>query len=239
MAANMAMFQQFVQFDMNTFINNMKTCWGYLNHARKVAMCYACSQHNKRYFSQGKAIINQEDCGQMLNSCLPFFRGVTSYITDAHKILHTNGANNWSSHQLDTLKKLHQSMIEASLTEKITLYTASTGVAKTNCGNGLCLKLFRLYTSPIFDKVGEMVDSVTRQVKQVAAASKTAARSLIAGNPLLSRDNQGSDDPFAGDVAIITAGANGGFSLQYSDTSSAPIGHDVHKKAMNFSLSFP
>lgn len=231
---NAAIFQPLVQFNFATFTNEMDKCWKYLSHARKVSMCYACSQTNSKYFQGNKAIILQEDCKNMLTSCLPFFKQVTLYIKSAHHALveyQQQQQSNWNQERHRILKNLNTAMTAADLTNLISqYYSSSTGAAaKLTVGNKLCLKLFRLYTSPIFDLVGRLVESVKQELAEV-----NPGRLL---NDFFNALAPGDDsDPFSGDVAILFTGANGPM-LQSSDSSISPVGNSG-KEAMNLTNAF-
>lgn len=291
-------FEPLMTFDFTKFTGYMNTCWKYLSHARNVSMCYACSQHNTRYFQKGKAIVTQQDCRNMLSSCLPFFRTVAAYIKDAHFALvefqsaatatpqstptsplaagavtsfsntpasgngpASNGgtkkpsqplnqggkseqvgfSSNWAKvlteDQNKILNSLYSSMVKVKLLDQINEYDSSTvATTKNKCGNSLCLKLFRLYISPIFELIGKMVESVKKEVDSITKPSK--AIQTNAPRFLSPDDEQGLHNPFEGDVAILFTDPAGHIWVQSSDNVINSVANG-EKQAMNFSMAFP
>jgi hypothetical protein len=241
---NVELVKPLVAFDISSFIINLNTCWSYLNRARNTSMCYACSQENSKYFANGKAIIGQQDCSNMLTSCLPFFSDVTVYVKNANSVFaSTESPNNWNAGHLAILKKLYTGMVNANLTAQISLYkTTTTAKVRTNTGDSICLKLFRLYQSPIFDTIGEMVDAVTTELTKETARSLqgTSSGSSSPNSAGVSQTTSGSSDGselFVGDVAIFKTADDGSSILQFSDFSSSPATDGY--KPMNLSLAFP
>lgn len=286
-------FEKLLAFNMDTFVSEMDSCWKYLSHARNIAMCYACSQHNSQYFFNGKAIVSPQDCSTMLSKCLNFFSSITVLVTEAHyalvefqKVSNVQPArvlsralSNWkpitktgtgsssgsssksgsnsqgssvgfslqfgnlfSQEQQSILINLYKAMNDANLPNQITCYNTQSGTQKVTCQNSLCLRLFRLYKTPIFDEVGKLVDTIKRDLDlAVKSTEKVTSQKRILQADMFN-DNNGNNggssnsDLFGGDIAILFTDANGQNMVQSSDTLVTPGG--TNHQPMNFTHQF-
>ena len=61
-------------------LGNADKCWNYFKAVRSSALCYVCSANNYNYFFNSKALITEDDCGNMIDNCQDHFHNIISII---------------------------------------------------------------------------------------------------------------------------------------------------------------
>lgn len=208
----------------------MGSCFNYLRHARDLSICYACSAKNSMYFYKEKALISETDCNSMLGACLPFFRLNFLIILEAGSeevsaILFKNNDHKNG----DIVKKLYTAIVKANLKSLVESYDSSTGKAKQQKADELCLKLFRLHKHQLFAELSAALVQIQNAVEK--------ERKLLMIWDAAFENPGSSDDIFAGDVSILRSDSNQRSEILAS-SGVVPVAGDSYR-SMNFSLAFP
>ena len=241
---------------ISAYLNNITSCWGYLEKARNASLCSVCSKNNSQYFFNGKAIVSQADCTSMLNACSSYYDITATLLASANAF--TKDASTWigsvsfganiiqlSGFVTDLIDK----MFKANLTGLLTSYKSSTGNSKVLTGNKICSRVFRLHQSTLFevmDKVlavvnflvnaisGLVVQTDLAQLKELAPAP---ANNYVSFNRRVLEDSP-EFNPFEGDVVILQPTDNMFVSFDGAQGTQTGTGNTAHTP-MNLTTCFP
>ena len=175
---------------METFKNRPKfeqilnQCWDFTWQIRSNSLCSTCVGNSEVFFKGGKALIQEQDCENILDKCKPltvlifeFFEMISPLLD---KVLAVGSSKNLMQPVIDKLKKVTQKVKDiVNEIEKNDIITLTKNLKapqknKFNQGNAqskeaklLCEKLVRLHEKPFIVFIADLLDNIDKAVAEV------------------------------------------------------------------------
>lgn len=215
--------------DLRSFANSIDSCWNFMRRAKDAALCYVCSKSNSNYFIEGKAVVLEENCSDMVTSCFSFIKGFSNFVEKTFSLKQKlSTGSNWDTSTIGILMKAMNEADIKPLLEKFE--TSKSPKEKLHASNSLCLRFLKLNKASIFNVIKEILDSWAAKIglktdrlldlkddKEIKAPLTT----VFDPNVVIYIDNNGKDA-----------------SLMFSDSSIARS-EILNVRPMNLSLAFP
>ena len=230
---------------LETFVGNipnLKTvssvCFEHMAAMRSSALCTICSGHNYKHFFGSKALISGKDCGRFLNTCQPFFQGISEafevveillrYLSKEKKKIFTSIFTD------EFMNKFVKEQLAAPVLDREKAIREKHHKKVDELSVALCNVLLRIREKPlvinlvwhfkkVFGSIATRLDKRPRELSMPKALSRS----------LEEEDDEQEEESFSMPDALVIG------SLDDSETSIANATLDNSLKPMNLSLEFP
>ena len=194
--------------------SKVRACLSKMIRIRSNSLCSICSGRFEVFFQKGKALISEQTCEDILQTCASSFEHILTYVEEIGRFAtelsklnpHLAGfpmdSFRWA-HQVENIIIVNEMLQKRKVTELIHEYLQSDST-HSEVSNKVCSILVNLSHSPFFNEVKQLLDrckfgifqTLKRQFKRensaIKRAKKTIARKLTADFES-SSSNQGSE----------------------------------------------
>ena len=174
-------FERIIQrFENSQVIKSINSCWSQMSELRTNSLCSICSGRHKLFFSGSKALISDETCTGILNTCadsfehfIDFITGMKNFATSLKKQLnHNEEIRNSTSHMISVTVAIERQHINALIHNY--LLSNTTKIARKLCATLInlsadgfttrFLQLLKAYKLELFGRINSSIHNQTMKL---------------------------------------------------------------------------
>lgn len=214
------------------------------------SLCYICSANYQNYLVNGKIIISEAGCGEIINECKPYFDRFASILGGVHDLYRAVDQNigNWDQGRVgqmrEVLSKFEEKFEKSEILKYLKEYSDDSNQnKKKDSANKICTRMLS------FHNVGENALSITISVLDFTtkwAGSMAKFKEANSKSRLLQMSTRrqfggevdDNENPFEGDIAIYRQSDN--MFESYDGSKGTTLDYQYsNQKPMNLETSLP
>ena len=226
---------------LNQFKFRMDSCWVKLQRARNASLCHTCSKSNSQYYFNGKAIVSQDDCSDIVKSCAFFFKSAVNIIESAKNFFENEKTIKTTDIYKIQIENLDKELVRSNLKSLLNNFSMQVNdtTQMQQVSDEICARVFQLHTDPLFETVKTVLKEVEEEVKATISvvdgtSTKGSEPPRIPNHFFSLPDN----NPFTSDIVVFRQADNIFVSFDGN------LGTKIHANSgsvrpMNLTLDFP
>lgn len=176
-------FERIIQrFNNREVIKSINSCWSQMSELRTNSLCSICSGRHKLFFSGTKALISDETCTGILNTCadsfehfIDFITGMKNFATTLKKQLKLHPAiQNSTSHMISVTAAIEKQNINTLIDKYLLSNSTQNAISRKLCATlinlssgGFTTRFLQLLKTYKLELFGSINHTINEEIKSI------------------------------------------------------------------------